>query len=133
MVVRLKFVPQFAKFLTVGVLNTVLGYFVIFSSMYLLGFSPELSNLLGYGVGLCSSYFLNRKYTFESVRVSREEILKFIFVFLIAYVSNLLVLMYLVHSSSLHDGVSQVVAGVFYVVISFLMNKYYVFKKSKNS
>lgn len=49
-------------------------------------------------------------------------------VFLIAYATNFLVLLVLIHKLNLNEGLSQVLAGIVYVATSFIMNKYYVFK-----
>jgi len=120
---------QFIKYFTVGVFNTVFGYFIIFGCMYLLSLSPEVSNVVGYLTGLTVSYVLNRNYTFESKQKPSQEIWRFIAVFIVAYTLNFLVLILLIHQLNFHEGLSQLVAGVFYVVSSFVMNKYYAFKK----
>jgi putative flippase GtrA len=121
---------QFLRFLTVGVFNTILGYGVIFACMYLANISPESSNVAGYFVGLVASYVLNRNYTFNSKQNRRGEILRFLIVFAVAYTSNLFVLVILIHKLGLHEGVSQILAGLVYVVASYVMNKYYVFRIS---
>ena len=119
---------QFFRFLTVGVINTILGYCVIFACMYVGKMSPESSNVAGYAVGLVASYTLNRGYTFNSQQNRRSEIVRFLAVFIIAYVSNFAILVIIIHKIGIHKGVSQVLAGLVYVIASFLMNKYYVFK-----
>ena len=124
---------QFFRFLTVGVFNTALGYCVIFACMYLINMSPESSNVAGYTVGLIASYVLNRKYTFNSIQNQRSEIIRFLAVFVVAYALNFIVLVILIHKIDIHDGVSQVLAGLVYVVTSFIMNKYYVFKTPTSS
>ncbi len=121
---------QFFRFLTVGVLNTLLGYGVIFACMYLLNISPESSNVTGYAVGLVASYVLNRKYTFNSKQNRRNEILRFLAVFVVAYSSNFAVLIFLIHKVGINEGASQLLAGLVYVGVSYCMNKYYVFKIS---
>jgi len=121
---------QFFRFLTVGMFNTLLGYAVIFACMYLAKMSPEGSNIVGYSVGLIGSYILNRKYTFNSKQNRRSEMVRFLAVFVVAYASNLAVLVILIHRIGMHEGASQVLAGVVYVAASFIMNKYYVFKVS---
>jgi putative flippase GtrA len=119
---------QFLRYVAVGVLNTFLGYFVIFGCMYLLGMHPVASNIAGYAVGLVVSYTLNRSYTFNSTQDRRPEILRFLAVFAIAYMLNFVALLLLIYEFGMHEGLSQVAAGVVYVGSAFLMNKYYVFK-----
>ena len=119
---------QFVRFLTVGLLNTIFGYCVIFACMYLLEISPEISNLTGYLLGLTMSYILNRKYTFNSKQDRNGEVIRFLIVFAAAYASNLVVLILLIYKLDLHEGLSQIIAGTIYVMISYFMSKCYVFK-----
>ncbi len=118
----------FFRFLTVGAFNTTLGYCVIFACMYLMKMSPEISNISGYTVGLIASYVLNRNYTFNSKQKGYSEVVRFLVVFIVAYAANFSALVVLIHKLDVHEGVSQVFAGGVYVVASFFMNKYYVFK-----
>lgn len=120
---------QFLKFMLVGTLNTALGYAVIFACMYLLGLSAVLSNVTGYLFGLTISYALNRSFTFKSTSKSKTELLRFLIVFLIAYLANLGVLLASIRYAGMHEGMAQVLAGAVYVATSFLMNKYYVFRR----
>lgn len=120
---------QFLKFVMVGTLNTALGYAVIFACMYLLGLSAVLSNVTGYLFGLTFSYALNRNFTFKSTSKSKTELVRFLFVFLVAYFANLGVLLALLRYAEMNEGFAQVLAGAVYVVTSFLMNKYYVFRR----
>ncbi len=123
---------QFSRFLVVGVLNTLLGYAVIFACMYGAGLSPELSNVAGYAVGLFLSYFLNKFYTFESASKSHKEIMRFLAVFALAYGANFIALQVLIYQMGIYKGLSQVLAGIIYIVASFLLNKHYVFETEKN-
>lgn len=122
---------QFSLFLTVGVFNTLLGYSVIFACMYLANLSAEVSNFLGYAVGLIASYILNRKYTFNSLQRQSREVPRFLTVFAIAYGLNFLLLLLLIYSLGVHEGISQVFAGLAYVLASFLLNKNFVFNIPK--
>jgi putative flippase GtrA len=123
--------PQFLRYLLVGVANSAVGYGVIFGGMYLAGLSPEASNVAGYAVGLLVSYVLNRHYTFNSTQSRRTEFLRFLIVFAIAYALNFITLLVLIHVLGAHEGASQIVAGIVYVAASFAMNKYYVFRMPK--
>jgi putative flippase GtrA len=119
------------RFLTVGFFNTLLGYCVIFFAMYILNWSPVMSNFVGYGLGLIISYFLNRNYTFESTKKRLPEIIVFLVCFLIAYGINISVLQIAIFIG-VNSGVGQIISGVFYVFVFFFLNKYFVFKRVKN-
>lgn len=117
----------FSKYIIVGAINSLTGYLVIFSLMYLMKCSPEISNLMGYGVGLLFSYYLNRNYTFKSTKIKYKEFLRFFIVFIIAYGANFLILVLLTYQFKIYSGLSQILAGIVYICVSFFLNRYYVF------
>lgn len=118
---------QVFRYVLVGVFNTGIGYFVIFSLMYGMGLSPLYSNVVGYGVGLFFSYFLNRIYTFKSKQKKTSEFLLFVLFFLLAYGVNLIVLYILIYYAGVHEAVSQLLAGAVYIACSFLLQKFFVY------
>ena len=124
---HLERLPQFVRYLLVGGSNTVIGYAIIFFCMYGLGWGAFTSNAMGYGLCLILSYWMNRTFTFRSHGKKIPELAKFLVVFAIAYAFNLAALGLLI-SWGLHEGLSQILAGVFYVVSAFLANKLIVFK-----
>jgi putative flippase GtrA len=119
---------QFAKYLLVGVLNTSVGYGIIFSCMYLLGLGAVISNALGYGIGMAVSYTVNRDFTFERNIKGGAAAPRFLLVALLAYGANLGMLLVLIRVAHIHEGVAQVLSSVVYVATSFLGNKFYVFR-----
>jgi len=121
---------QLARFVAVGIVNTLLGYAVIFACMYLAHMSAEASNVAGYAVGLTASYALNRSYTFNSRQGVTSELVRFLAVFGIAYGLNFMALLILIYRLDVHEAASQILAGAVYVGASFLLNKHYVFKTS---
>lgn len=116
-----------ARFLTVGVLNTLIGYGIIFFLMLIVGLSPILSNFLGYAAGLLLSYVLHRDFTFRVNQGRSFAFMRFTLVIMIAYLSNLGVLTALISLFDVHPVASQIVSGAVYVLVSFLLNKYCVF------
>ncbi|MGH8061489.1 MAG: GtrA family protein [Pseudoxanthomonas sp.] len=119
---------QLFRYILVGLFNTALGFAVIFSCMYLLKMSPAASNIAGYLFGFVVSYFLNKFFTFKTPTRSRSEALRFLVVFIAAYLANFGMLLLCIDVLHMHAAVSQVVAGAIYVGASFFLNKHYVFK-----
>jgi putative flippase GtrA len=119
----------FSKYILVGLLNTLIGYLIIFSFMYILKMPPEISNFFGYAFGLILSYSLNRYFTFNSNQLKRKEFPRFLIIFCIAYTANLLMLLILIYGWAINDAAGQLIAGLIYVSTSFFMNQRYVFKK----
>lgn len=118
---------QFLRYVAVGVVMTLLGYAAIFFCMYVLRWSPVASNLTVYCVAIFCSYVLNRRFTFSSTDAWRPELLRFLGVFALAYLANLAALVLLIRAG-VHEAASQVLAGVFYVGVSFTANKLHVFR-----
>ncbi len=124
-------IAQLFRYLLVGVLNTALGFGVIFACMYLAGMSPLASNVVGYAVGIVVSYLLNKSYTFKSDARSRYELLRFLIVFAVAYAANAATLLFCIDVLAMHAALAQVVSSGVYIATSFLLNKYYVFRPEK--
>lgn len=124
---------SFLRFLLVGAFNTAFGYSLIFGFMYLAQLSPELSNFLGYAIAILVSFALNKYYTFargpaRADDARGKELLRFLVVFAFAYAANYGVLLLLIYVLDLHVALSQVLAGVVYVGISYVLNAYFVFR-----
>lgn len=120
---------QFSRYLAVGLLNTAWGYLLIFGFMYIAGWSPEASNVMGYAIGLVTSYGLNRRFTFNSRDTTGPEFARFLATFALAFAANFAILMLLVRVLGVHAAASQVVAGVVYVGASYLLNRHFVFRR----
>jgi putative flippase GtrA len=122
---------QFSRFLLVGITNTGLGFAVIFACMYLGRLTAELSNAVGYLVGLVASYLLNRHFTFRSASRPSTELIRITFVFLFAYIVNLIVLIVLLRELEINALLSQVLAAAAYIGMVYVLNKNYVFYSIK--
>lgn len=75
-----------------------------------------------------NSFFVNRRWTFESREKVFPEFMKFILVNLVAMSVNLLVLKLSVQFIELRPEVGQVGAYVFSTGTNFAGNKYWTFK-----
>lgn len=120
-------VGQIGRYSFAGVINTAVGYAIIFSGMAL-GFSPYASNLAGYMVGLCCSFVLNKYFVFLARGNRRRQVGRFMAAFGIAYLLNLALL-----HACLEAGVAkvaaQILAGVLYLAAMYLLSRVWVFGK----
>ena len=121
---------QLLRFAAVGVLNTAVGYAVIFACMYLVGWGAVVSNIAGYAVGLVVSYTLNRTFTFRSAAGKKREIVRFLSIFMVAYLANIGALMLLIDHAGMHKGWAQLVAGAVYTGLFYWLSKYNFFAES---
>lgn len=117
------------KYSVAGAVNSVLAYGVIFTCMFF-GVSATLSNVLGYLVGLITSYLQFRFFVFQSSNVPGREIARFLVCFLIAFLANILVLRWLLRAGW-NPFFSQIVSCIVYVIVGFVLNSRYVFSRKK--
>lgn len=117
---------QIRRFSYSGVVNSLAGYSVIFLGI-VLGFSPYLSNLAGYAVGLSISFLLSRNYVFSGSGGIYSQTFRFLIAFGIAYLANLAML-----HACLRSGfgmlASQVTAGIVYLIAMFVLSRTWVFR-----
>ena len=132
-----KSINQFISFGIVGVINTIVGTIVMFSMYNLLGFGYWISSASNYIVGSICSYVLNKKYTFRVRDTSVIQILRFIINISVCYAlaygvaRNLISYILDSHKSStkIIENISMVVGMFIFVILNFLGQKIFVFKK----
>lgn len=122
----------FLRYNLVGLLNTGLGYGLIFGLMFFFNVSPNWSNFIGYAIGAVISYFLNRSFTFRSRGASLRQPVLFFCVIAVSFLLNLLVLNLLLPLGGARPYwkyLSQFVAGIVYIIVSFVLLKVWVFRE----
>ncbi len=131
-------IRQFFKFGLVGIINTVIGTSVMFFAYNVLGVGYWLSSALNYIVGSICSYILNKRFTFESRRKSKSEILRFVInisvCYLVAYgvaeplVRQTILILRFDWDKSLLEQVAMLFGMCFFVILNFIGQKLFVFK-----
>lgn len=117
------------KFLLVGVANTLIGLTAIFLAKWLLGMADVPANVLGYGIGIGVSFYLNRSWTFRHGGPVWPALARFLLVTGVAYASNLVVMLAALNTWD-EDGYFAQSLGVFpYVAISYLGSRYFAFSR----
>jgi putative flippase GtrA len=117
----------FIKYGLIGVVNTLFGYGIIFIFIYF-GVIAEISNFLGYLLGLFLSYYLNKRYNFKSNRGHTEDLPRFILGMGIAYLLNLFTMVIAYRLLSIDIYISQIIAGVVYTLSGYVISKIWIFK-----
>ena len=118
---------EFIRYNLVGIVNTIVGFSIIFSLMFL-GVTPVISNLIGYIIGSILSFYLNSRYTFRAKPTKRDAIGFFTILFF-SYCLNLLTLKWLL--DIINPYLAQFFSAVVYTVSSFLLVKFTVFRSNK--
>lgn len=122
-----KLAVRAAAFSLVGVANGVVGIAIIVIAG-LLGTSPFLANLLGYGAGLLVSFTLNSRVTFHSRAVDHQTVMRFLLAFGVAFAINLLVVKVVVDLFAEHKLLTSLAGTPLYVVVFYLLCEYWVFR-----
>lgn len=116
---------QIISFILIGIVNTIFGY-TVYAIFLSIGFNYILSTLLATLLGILFNFKTIGKYVFDSH--NNRLIFKFFSVYVIIYFVNILII-----KTLKTYGYNDYIAGAFALpvsaLLSFILNKYYVFKK----
>ena len=128
-----------AKFIIVGIINTLFGTAIMFGCYNLLGLSYWVSSAANYFFGSILSFFLNKYFTFKSQSKSPKELLRFVINILICYLlaygvaKPVAIRLLGGYSISIQENVAMVIGMVIFVGLNYIGQRYFVFvdKESK--
>lgn len=124
---------QPVKFLAVGVINTIVGYGVMFGTYNLLGWDYWLASAANYVVGSLCSFFLNKYFTFQAKSFSAGEVMRFVLCILVCYLIGYGVarpcvrLVFQSASATLQDNLAMLGGSGVFTVLNFFGQKLFVF------
>ena len=116
------------KFASTGVLNTLVGFAVIFTAMNL-GVSPLVSNIAGYATGFTLGFLLSKKFVFRSQGHFLKESLRYLLAFILAFLLNVVTLQCYIYWYPLQAVQGQLIAAVVYTGLMYLLVRFYVFHR----
>ena len=119
-----------AKYSLSGLVNTVIGYALIFACMHF-GLAPTPSNVVGYAAGFVLSFAQSRYWVFRSADSVTADATRFVPAFLVAYAVNFGVLQAGL-AMGINAYVAQIAAGVAFVGTGFVLNHLFVFRRRKS-
>lgn len=116
------------RFVFVGGINTLVGYgsyalFLMFNINYL------ISNTLSTIIGVANSYIWNRNFTFKSKASVKEELTKFVSVYLVSYLISMLSIYILVSKLGVNEYVGGLLNLVVTTLISYFGHKKFSFRR----
>jgi len=127
-----KEVTYLTRYVGSGVINTIVGFVVIFYAMDL-GFSPIASNVAGYAVGFLLGFVFSKKFVFRSNGHFVAESVRYLIAFVISFMFNLLVLRFSLIYMNFHVVASQIAAAVGYTVLMYILTRLFVFSTKRTS
>lgn len=114
-----------ARFLSSGVVNTFLGFAIIFALMAV-GVQPLWANFAGYATGFVLGFVLSRNFVFRSNGRFVTQSLRYLMSFAMCFVLNLLVLQAgLQHMAAIP---AQILASAAYTASMFLLARLWVYR-----
>jgi putative flippase GtrA len=120
--------PQLGRFLSVGVLNMVVGLLVIYACKWFFHANDVAANAIGYAAGLTTSFTLNSRWTFAYRGPQVPALIKFLVVALAAYGMNLLTVLMLIRHVGVNGYLAQALGIPAYTLTTYLASKFIVFR-----
>jgi putative flippase GtrA len=124
-------VAEVQRFVSVGLLNTIVGLAVIYAAKLLLQLGDAAANALGYSVGILLGFALNSRWTFAYRGASLPAFARFALTTCVAYVVNLATVLVAIRGG-LDSYVAQALGVVPYTVTTFIASKYFVFRAQRD-
>ena len=121
---------QFLRFIIVGATGTAGHFSTLILMVELGGVNPVLSSAAGFIVGAIINYFLNYYFTFRSEKKHLTTMTKFFFVAIITGGVNVVMMDSAIYHFQLNYLIAQVIATVTVLLLNFLINFCWTFKKT---
>ena len=118
-------VPQPIKFLVVGAVNTVFGY-SCYAGLLFIGLHYSLAALFGMLLGIAFNYLSTSKYVFNTTPANISRVIRFVLVYSLQYLLNVLCLWFL-EQSGFNPYISGLLLIIPMAVVSYLLLNYFVY------
>lgn len=116
---------DYVRFVLVGGINTLFGY-GLFSLLIYLSFHYTLAVALSTIMGVLFNFFTTGRLVFKNF--DANKIFRFIFIYIVLYLINIGSLFILESFGYLNMYVNALVLIIPLSILSFILNKYYVFR-----
>jgi putative flippase GtrA len=129
---------QIRSFIIVGIVNTIIGLSSVYFLFNILGINYWPSTFFGNGIGMFLSFYLNKKFTFQSQGKTLRNLFKFFVVVIACYylsywlgirLSNWVIAPFTMNSKVI-GNVSILLGAGLYTITNFIGQKYLVFNSS---
>jgi len=125
-----KTLHQFIKFGFVGIGNTIIT-FIVYYILIFFSVPYSIANIIGYTVGILNSYFWNSKYVFKTS--GNKVFVKTFISYSITIVISTLSLYIIIDMCEVSKYIAPIINILIITPINFMLNKYWAFKKKRNS
>ena len=127
----------FLKFIAVGAVNTLFGTAVMFLSYNLLHVSYWASSAANYVLGSILSYFLNRRFTFQSTARGRGSAVRFALNITVCYglaygaAKPAAAAVLAGFGKSVQENAAMLIGMCLFVGLNYFGQRFFVFRNSK--
>lgn len=121
----------FIRFLIAGGINTFVGYSVFYLLHYVFTLDLLLANVGGYVVGLILSLLQMRLWVFPSQSHLAKYAARFFSIFVVAYCTNIIILIILTRLLGFEAWLGQLLAMVVYSLVSFFLSRKFLEAKGE--
>jgi len=118
--------PDLLKFLVVGITNTLGGY-AFYAALVALGVNYAVALTLEYVAGIAYGFVLNKRWTFNAQGGSLRQAWRYVVLYGVIYLLNVGLLMALVERWGLNPYISQLILLGFLTLLSFVVQKRWIF------
>lgn len=125
------------RFVLVGIVNTIFGMTIMFVLYNVFGVSYWWSSAANYFFGSILSFVLNKSFTFQHHGDWKRSALRFTLHILVCYLlayglaKPLALWLLSGHSKSFQENVAMMVGAVLFVVLNYLGQRFFAFRKRK--
>lgn len=126
----LRLLRQFAAFLGVGAVATLVDYGVFFIGFWFLGLDPVLAALIGYAAGGALSYWLSRRHVFETTRSHRAAVLRFMGVMGMGFLLTGYAMRVFVGGLFLAPILARILTYGVVLIFNFVAHRFFTFGRS---
>ena len=124
--IKTRFRHELVRYFIVGSINTLSGFILIFFFRLILHFDPYLSNALSFLCCHFTAFKMHKIYTFRASSSSAYAICRFTLVIILAWLANITILSLLISFGS-DEYISQGLAMISYVLVSFFLHRFFTF------
>ena len=119
----------FKRFVIIGIVSNILN-FTFYTLIFLIFSNIVVSSVVGYSLGVLSSYYFGKVWVFESEQVFKlSEMFKFMVIYIIGGLGMTLIIIWLNQDLNIDYQISWIGGAIFAIINNYLGSKYIVFKK----
>ncbi|KGR76646.1 GtrA family protein [Ureibacillus sinduriensis] len=118
---------KFIKYSLVGCVSTVIYFLAVYILIEGFYMEPVMGSALSFIIMTIASFFLNVKYTFNSI-ITGQKAMRFMMVSTIGFILNFILMFIIVHVFAYHYFIGELVTILVIPIVNFLLNNYWTFQ-----